>query len=143
LSLFSGVNCRSLTPAEFMELPLLYDSTKNAASGETAGSTDANTSGSKRSDESLLTPAFLCRLFRTWDTLRFCGRGVDKIDLFQALKAAESFIAALDRAEREQPFPALLWGSSQDPSISEDLADVRPPELSGIGGQVFHGGERL
>ena len=73
LSLFTGVNCRSLTAEEFLELPLEYEA------------------------------SFLCGLFRNWDTLRFSGRGVDKIDLFQAIKAVENFIAALDKAEREKP----------------------------------------
>jgi len=84
LSLFTGVNCRSLSSGEFMELPLVYG------------------------ENSTLTPDFLCRLFRTWDTLRFSGRGVDKIDLFQALKATENFITTLDKAEREQPITKSL-----------------------------------
>ena len=77
LSDFTGVNCRSLSAGEFLELPLTED--RQQWSGN---------------------PAFLCRLFRDWDTLRFSGRAVDKDDLFQALNTTEGFIIALDKAER-------------------------------------------
>lgn len=82
LSLFTGINCRSLSAGEFLDLPLGY-----AAAGET--------------QEPLLSPAFLCGLFRGWDTLRFSGRGVGKTDLFRALKETGEFISVLNRAERE------------------------------------------
>lgn len=95
LSLFSGVNCRSLTAEEFLELPLEYAGSAGTALTLTVP---------ERPADSPLTPGFLCRLFHTWDTLRFSGRGIDKIDLFQALKETGIFIAALDRAEREQSF---------------------------------------
>jgi len=85
LSAFTGINCRSLTAGEFLELPMMYD-------------VPPDESGFP------LTPLFLCGLFRNWDTLRFSGRGVDKIDLFHALKETEAFIVALDRVEREQAF---------------------------------------
>jgi len=81
LSAFTGINCRSLTPAEFLELPL---ERQESPAGPP------------------LTPAFLCSLFRGWDTLRFSGRGIESGDLFQALKEAESFVLALDKAERER-----------------------------------------
>jgi hypothetical protein len=83
LSLFTGVNCRSLTAGEFLELPLKYAS--GAVEGEEAST--------------MLSPLFLCGLFQAWDTLRFSGRGVDRIDLLQALKETEKFITALDQAE--------------------------------------------
>jgi hypothetical protein len=79
LSLFTGINCRSLTAGEFLELPL-----------------GRNDTGSP-----LLTPDFLCRLFRSWDTLRFSGRDIERPDLLSALAEVEKFIGALDRAERE------------------------------------------
>jgi len=99
LSLFTGVNCRSLTAEEFLDLPLGY-----TVAGDAVDCALIDQNAFKWSEESLLTPVFLYRLFRTWDTLRFSGRGVDKIDLFQALKATENFIIALDKAEREKPF---------------------------------------
>ena len=76
LSAFTGVNCRSFTPAEFLDVPL-------------AGPSDG------------LAPAFLCGLFRGWDTLRFSGRPVDKGEFQRALKETESVILALDREERQ------------------------------------------
>jgi len=85
LSHFTGVNCRSLTAGEFLDLSLGYE---NAEAPE---------------DERLLNPFFLCSLFRNWDILRFSGRGVDRVELFLALKETGDFIAALDRAEREKP----------------------------------------
>jgi hypothetical protein len=45
LSLFSGINCRSLTPVEFLGLPL----------SQTALA---------------LGPVYLCRLFQTWEIMR-------------------------------------------------------------------------
>ena len=94
LSAFTGFNCRSLTPAEFMELPLTHDAAVH---------------------EPLLTAAFLSRLFRSWDILRFSGRDIARDDLAQALNDAESFILALSRAEKENTHakPALkLAGES-------------------------------
>ena len=84
LSLFTGVNCRPLSAGEFMYLSLEYG---REASEE---------------DRALLSPAFLCRLFRTWDTLRFSGRLMDRVDLFLALQETENFLIALEKAEREQ-----------------------------------------
>ena len=81
LSAVTGINCRSLTPAEFLELPLPRE---------------------QRQEEPFLATAFLCRLFRSWDTLRFSGRSVEKDDLLKALGEAEQFVLALDRAERER-----------------------------------------
>jgi len=104
LSAFTGTNCRSLTAGEFLELPLIHD---NAAQD--------------RPFEPLLTPAFLCRLFRGWDTLRFSGRVVDKIDLFQALKETEKFIIALDRVEREKIYPKPVLKFAPDPVLKEGL----------------------
>ena len=80
LSLFTGINCRSLTPGEFLELPL---SQKALALG----------------------PVYLCWLFRTWDTLRFSGKGMEMADIFEALAEIERLIAALDKEERERSLP--------------------------------------
>jgi hypothetical protein len=75
LSLFTGVNCRSLTAGEF-----LVSSTHPA-----------------------LPPARLSGLFRSWDTLRFSGQGMKMEDLFRALGETEKLISELDKAEREVP----------------------------------------
>ena len=79
LSLFTGLNCRSLTAAEFLELELAPNR------------------------ETVLSPDFLCRVFRNWDTLRFSGLGIGTEELFHSLKETEAFIVALDREEREKP----------------------------------------
>jgi len=94
LSAFTGINCRALTAAEFLELPLPR---RSAA-------------GSPQPAETALEPEFLCRLFRAWDALRFSGRDVEKPDLLEALKQAELFVLALQKFERErrQPDPALM-----------------------------------
>jgi hypothetical protein len=86
LSLFTGINCRPLSAGEFVEL------TPDCYSHSAASSP-------------LLTPEFLRDLFRSWDTLRFSGRNIDKIDLFLALEQTKQFIAALDRAEKERSLP--------------------------------------
>ena len=86
LSVFTGINCRSLTPAEFIELPITRGS---PVSGE-------------QPPEPPLTPVFLRDLFQGWDTLRFSGQDVTTPDLFNALKATERFVLALNRVEREK-----------------------------------------
>ena len=91
LSQFSGINCRSLTAGEFLELPAGYP----------VHSAETNTESS--SSSSVLSPVFLCSLFRSWDVLRFSGRNVQMTDLFQALNETKKFIAALEIAERERP----------------------------------------
>ena len=83
LSLYTGINCRSLTPGEFLELPL---------------SQKALTLG----------PAYLSLLFRTWDTLRFSGHGMEMADMFQALDEVERLIFDLEREEREKSFTGSL-----------------------------------
>lgn len=87
LSSFTGINCRSLTPQEFLDLPLLPDNLQEF-----------------RSSPAAIVPgtAFLCRLFRSWDTLRFSGQGVEKDDLFGAVKETEEFVLALRKAEKER-----------------------------------------
>jgi hypothetical protein len=92
LSLFTGINCRSLTAGEFLELPF----------------------------DSVIDSTFLCRLFRSWDTLRFSGKGMEMDEMFSALEEMDSFVAILDRAEREKPFKADSKGSAR--SISENAA---------------------
>jgi len=84
LSLFTGFNCRPLTAGEFLELELTLN------------------------QEEFHGPAFLCRLFRNWDALRFSGRNIAMDELFHSLKETEGFIAALDRAERERPSQKFL-----------------------------------
>ena len=103
LSFFTGFNCRSLTAGEFLELPLgtqFHPDTNFAADMRPQVDTSAGQGGGSPLSDS----TFLCRLFRTWDTLRFSGHGMGKDDLFQALNETEKFIVALDRAERERVF---------------------------------------
>ena len=75
LSYFTGYNCRSLTAMEFLELPL---------------------SGTA------LVPEQLCKLFRTWDTLRFSGQSMEITYIFEAIEDVSLIIVTLDRAEREK-----------------------------------------
>jgi hypothetical protein len=90
LSFFTGINCRSLTALEFLELPL--------GRGIESGLLDGTP----------INAAFLCRLFRNWDTLRFSGRVIEKADLIQAVDETDEFIIALYRAEKERTLAALL-----------------------------------
>ena len=78
LSLFTGINCQSLTAVEFLELPL---------------------------EGTALDPGRLCRLFRNWDTLRFSGQGMSVEDLFAAMDEVNKFVIALDNAERKKMMP--------------------------------------
>ncbi|MCL2380653.1 MAG: hypothetical protein FWC64_03550 [Treponema sp.] len=91
LSVYTGVNCRSLSPAEFLELPLPPASA--SGSGPKSGLETRPETG----------PAFLCRLFRAWDTLRFSGQCIGKSDTLQALEQTQTFVLAMRRAEREAP----------------------------------------
>jgi hypothetical protein len=83
LSLFSGINCRSLTPGEFLELPL---------------SQTALTLG----------PVYLCWLFQTWETLRFSGQKMEMPEMFMALDEIERLIVALEKEEKEKSLPKSL-----------------------------------
>ena len=78
LSLFSGINCRSLTAGEFLNLPI----------------------------DLPFSPVYLCWLFRLWDTLRFSGKSMSMTDLNDALSEMENLITALDKAEKEKPLLA-------------------------------------
>jgi len=83
LSLFTGINCRSLTPGEFLELPL---SQKALALG----------------------PVYLSCLFQTWETLRFSGKKMEMAEMIASLDDIERLIAALDKEEREKSLPKSL-----------------------------------
>jgi hypothetical protein len=83
LSLFSGINCRSLTPGEFLGLPL----------SQTALA---------------LGPVYLSWLFQNWETLRFSGQRMEMAEIFAALGEIERLIAALDKEEREKSLPKSL-----------------------------------
>ena len=71
LSLFTGINCRSMTAGEFLRLPMEYTG---------------------------LGPVYLSGLFQTWDTLRFSGRGMEMVDLTQAMSEIEEFLIALEKS---------------------------------------------
>jgi len=83
LSLFSGINCRSLTPGEFLGLPL----------SQTALA---------------LGPVYLCWLFQNWETLRFSGQKMEMAEMFMALDEIERLITALDKEEKEKTLPKSL-----------------------------------
>ena len=87
LSLFTKVNCYSLSAEEFLELSLGHD---------------------EQTASPVLRPAFLFGLFRSWDILRFSGRAMEMSDLFKAMSEAESFITALEKAEKEKPLPKRM-----------------------------------
>ena len=96
LSLFSGINCRSLTPGEFLELPLSQIALA-------------------------LGPVYLCWIFRSWDNLRFSGRGMEMSDLYQSLDEVERLILTLDKEEKERflakPLGSIGSSASQTPSL--------------------------
>ena len=114
LSLFTRVNCYSFSAEEFLELPLGYDGNMVVP---------------------MLRPVFLCGLFKSWDTLRFSGQGMEMSDLFQALAATECFVAALDKAEKEKPLQRTARDSlsGQSPAESSESAGAA---LSS-GGEIF------
>ena len=104
LSFFTGVNCRSFTAAEFLDLPLGYPIRQEYPEAETW----------EKEDQYGLNPGewqlFISGIFRDWDNQRFSGMGVKMTGLFRALKDAEQFVAALDRAEREISLPGVILG---------------------------------
>jgi len=86
LTQFTGVNCRSLTAGEFI-LPSSF---------------------------LLPTPHSLCDLFRSWDILRFSGRGMEMADLFVAMVETEKIISVLgnESISPENPFQEQVQGQS-------------------------------
>ena len=68
LTQFTGINCRSLTAGEFLLSPSSF---------------------------LLPAPYSLCNLFRSWDILRFSGRGMEMADLFVAMLETEKLISVL------------------------------------------------
>ena len=111
LSIFTGVNCRSFSAVEFRDLPLEYPEHYTLSAHLSNGqrgplkepSLYTDNENSPAPPGGISRALFLCRLFRTWDDLRFSGRGIKMLDLFNALKETEKFIIDLDRAEREKP----------------------------------------
>lgn len=72
LSLFTGINCRVLTPSEFGDLR-----------------TPAELSG-----------VYLRDLFKRWEILRFSGKKIGQKDLSAVLDEVKGFIVGLDKAEK-------------------------------------------
>jgi len=130
LSQFSGINCRSLTAGEFLELPAGYpvhgapaaaESSAGSfaegaagSSAESASGISAGQSAGKSAFSTEYSPVFLCLLFRSWDILRFSGRSIQMTDLFQALNETKRFVAALDSAERGLPLSKNLPDAALD-----------------------------
>jgi hypothetical protein len=85
LTQFTGINCRSLTAVEFREISF-RDLSPRLAPG----------------------PSYLYDLFRSWDILRFSGRGMEMADLFVAMVETEKLISTLDKAESESIVENLI-----------------------------------
>ena len=119
LSYFTGVNCRSLTAGEFIDLPLGYpgQETSGGLAGPDTGGAAAEFRAAKVAEANW--PLFLCSLFRDWDNLRFSGMGVKMTDLFKAIKDTGKFIAALDRAEREKSLSGVFRGLPEGSGASQ------------------------
>jgi hypothetical protein len=85
LTLFTGVNCRVLTPAEF-------------------GSLEPGCFSRTASD--FLKKDYLKKLFNNWELLRFSGSALGLDELFGVLKEVKAFVTELERLESLPP-PAL------------------------------------
>ena len=85
LTQFTGINCRSLTAVEFRGITFEELSPRFAPG-----------------------PDYLCDLFRSWDILRFSGRGMEMADLFVAMVETEKLLSTLDRAESESIVENLI-----------------------------------
>jgi len=85
LTQFTGINCRSLTAVEFRGITFEGLSPRFAPG-----------------------PDYLCGLFRSWDILRFSGRGMEMADLFVAMVETEKLLSTLDRAESESIVENLI-----------------------------------
>ena len=75
LSFYTGINCQSFTPMEFLSLPL---------------------------DTTVIDPESLCSLFRAWDTLRFSGQNMEMTDTFKAIDDVADLISHIDREEKQR-----------------------------------------
>ena len=129
LSFFTGVNCRSFSAGEFHDLPLGYHE-----AGASAGIDPESECPPSPADSGGKWPLFLCGLFRTWDDLRFSGKGIKMSDLFSALKETEKFIIALDRAEREKSiFKSLRGSPGKNPGKNPGEKPVMPATLAAGG----------
>jgi hypothetical protein len=85
LSLFTGVNCRVLTPSEFGGVNVL----ENGLEKE------------QTSISCLLSGTYLCDFFRRWENVRFSGKRIGQGDLSAVLDEVKGFIGSLSRAEKE------------------------------------------
>ena len=110
LSFFTRVNCRSLTAAEFLDLPL--DTILEFPEG------------------SVSAPVFLCGLFRVWDTLRFSGSSVEKEELFRALDDTIFFMEALSKAEKDR---AGRRQKNEQEGVTESFTQENPPSQQSKG----------
>ncbi|AEF81919.1 hypothetical protein [Leadbettera azotonutricia] len=79
LSIFTGVNCRILTPLEFRDVSL---AARDSAKGDS------------------IKGDYLCDLFRRWETLRFSGSKIAKGDLRKVLDELNEFILSLAKTEK-------------------------------------------
>jgi hypothetical protein len=104
LTLFTGINCRVLTPSEFSEVKVLSskrEEVKSKKDEKGAASTSLPlTSYFLPFTSSLLSGTYLSDLFHRWENVRFSGRSVGQEDLSAVLDEVKVFIVALDTAER-------------------------------------------
>jgi len=77
LSHFSGENCRAMTACELGQMPAIFES-----------------------DSETLGGGFLGKFFRRCDELRFSGGVIDSEDVFLVLADLQSFLEALEKAEK-------------------------------------------
>jgi hypothetical protein len=81
LTIFTGVNCRILTPPEFRELHIF-------AGDPLKGDLDKGN--------------YLYDLFRRWETLRFSGSSIGREDLLGVLDELDEFILSLTKTEKTE-----------------------------------------
>jgi hypothetical protein len=93
LALFTGINCRVLTPSEFSEVKVFE---QVVSSKEKVVSKEKESS----STSCLISGLYLSDLFHRWENVRFSGRSVGQKDLSAVLDEVKVFIDALDTAER-------------------------------------------
>ena len=91
LSLYTKINCRSLSAGEFLDLGFIEDLEMNL--DEEFNEADQET-----------WQIGLCNIFRNWDTLRFSGREVKYENVNSALSDAGEFVSFMDKSERQRPF---------------------------------------
>jgi hypothetical protein len=100
LSLFTGENCRAMTPAELGRLPPLVRVVAPNEGDDAENGAGAAAEAAAAPSLSVLSGGYLSEFFYRCDELRFGGRGIAGEDLSALLGDLKRFLEALDRAER-------------------------------------------